>query len=87
MEEYNLGFITDSDIFKHVKDTVMKYRFRIDLSEFNSNLIDPVKLTFDSKVYKKDIEDVLESEIIRQLDKSNTNHIGYFHQNIRPLAN
>lgn len=82
MEEYNLGFITDSDIFKHVKDTVMKYRFRIDLSEFNSNLIDPVKLTFDSKVYKKDIEDVLESEIIRQLDKSNTNHIGYFHQNI-----
>ena len=82
MEEYNLGFITDSDIFKHVKDTVMKYRVRIDLSEFNSNLIDPVKLTFDSKVYKKDIEDVLESEIIRQLDKSNTNHIGYFHQNI-----
>ena len=82
MEEYNLEFISDSDIFKHVKDTVMKYRFRIDLSEFNSNLIDPVKLTFDSKVYKKDIEDVLESEIIRQLDKSNTNHIGYFHQNI-----
>jgi hypothetical protein len=82
MEEYNLGFISDSDILKHVKDTVMKYRFRIDLSEFNSNLIDPVKLTFDSKVYKKDIEDVLESEIIRQLDKSNTNHIGYFHQNI-----
>ncbi|OYQ61976.1 restriction endonuclease [Pseudanabaena sp. SR411] len=82
MEEYNLGFISDSDIFKHVKDTVMKYRFRIALSEFNSNLIDPVKLTFDSKVYKKDIEDVLESEIIRQLDKSNTNHIGYFHQNI-----
>jgi hypothetical protein len=82
MEEYNLGFITDSDIFKHVKDTVLKYRFQIDLSEFNSNLIDPIKLTFDSKVYKKDIEDVLESEIIRQLDKSNTNHIGYFHQNI-----
>ena len=82
MKEYNLGFISDTDIFMHVKDTVMKYRFRINLAEFNNNLIDPVKLTFDSKVYKKDIEDVLESEIIRQLDKSNTNHIGYFHQNI-----
>ncbi len=82
MEEYNLGFIGDSDAFQHVKNTVMKYRFRINLAKFNSNLIDPVKLTFDSKVYKKDIEDVLESEIIRQLDKSNTNHIGYFHQNI-----
>lgn len=65
MKKYNLGFISDDDIFQHVKDTVMKYRFQIDLAEFNSNLIDPVKLTFDSKVYKKDIEDVLESEIIR----------------------
>jgi hypothetical protein len=45
MTEYNLGFISDSDIFMHVKDTVMKYRFRINLSEFNNNLIDPVKLT------------------------------------------
>ena len=61
---------------------VLKYRFAIDLQQFNSNLIDPIKLTFDAKVYKKDIEDVLESEVIRQLDKSNTNHIGYFHQNI-----
>lgn len=79
---YNLHFIQDSDLFEHVKCTVLKYRFAIDLQQFNSNLIDPIKLTFDAKVYKKDIEDVLESEVIRQLDKSNTNHIGYFHQNI-----
>lgn len=82
MKKYNLGFISDSDIFNHVKETVLKYRFKIDLADFNSNLVDPVKLTFDSKVYKKDIEEILESEVIRQLDKSNTNHIGYFHQNI-----
>ncbi len=82
MGKYELGFISDEDIFHHARDTVLKYRFKIDLIEFNGNLIDPIKLTFDSKVYKKDIEDVLESEIIRQLDKSNTNHIGYFHQNI-----
>jgi hypothetical protein len=82
MEKYNLGFIKDEDIFEHVKSTVLKYRFSIDLAQFNSNLIDPIKLTFDAKVYKKDIDDVLESEVIRQLDKSNTNHIGYFHQNI-----
>lgn len=82
MKKYNLGFIKDEDIFEHVKITVLKYRFAIDLAQFNGNLIDPIKLTFDAKVYKKDIEDVLESEVIRQLDKSNTNHIGYFHQNI-----
>jgi hypothetical protein len=61
---------------------VEKYRFQVDLAKFNKNLIDPIKLTFDSKVYDRDIQSVIESEIVRQMDKSNTNHIGYFHQNI-----
>jgi hypothetical protein len=80
--EYDLGFISDEDLFMHVRQTVEKYRFKIDLKRFNKNLIDPIKLTFDSKVYNKSIEEIIESEIIRQMDKSNTNHIGYFHQNI-----
>ena len=79
---YNLSFISDEDLFFHVKETVEKYRFTIDLKKFNKNLIDPIKLTFDSKVYGKSYEETIESEIIRQIDKSNTNHIGYFHQNI-----
>ncbi len=82
MRSYNLGFISDEDIFTHVKETVEKYRFKIDLKKFNKNLIDPIKLTFDSKIYAKSIEEIIEAEIIRQMDKSNTNHIGYFHQNI-----
>lgn len=82
MRKYDLEFINDSDFFNHVKDTVSKYRFQIDLNKFSKNLVDPIKLTFDSKVYNKQIDDVIENEIIRQMDKSNTNHIGYFHQNI-----
>ncbi len=82
MQKYDLGFISDKDLFNHVKETVEKYRFKIDLKKFNKNLIDPIKLTFDSKVYGKSFEEIIESEIIRQMDKSNTNHIGYFHQNI-----
>jgi hypothetical protein len=82
LRNYQLKFISNLDLFNHVKETVDKYRFKIDLSTFNKNLIDPIKLTFDSKVYKRSINDVIESEIIRQMDKSNTNHIGYFHQNI-----
>lgn len=82
MTKYNLSFISDANLVQHVRETVLKYRFQINLADFNSNLIDPIKLTFDAKVYKKSIEEVIESEIIRQLDKSNTNHIGYFHQNI-----
>jgi hypothetical protein len=54
----------------------------IDLTEFNKNLIDPVKLTFDAKVYGKTFDEIIESECIRQIDKANTNHIGYFHQNL-----
>ena len=82
MEHYGLSFISDSDLFNHTKETVDKYRFNINLDDFNKNLIDPIKLTFDSKVYSRNIRDVIEGEIIRQMDKSNTNHIGYFHQNI-----
>ena len=82
MKQYNLGFISDENLFNHVKETVEKYRFTINLAEFNQNLIDPVKFTFDAKVYQKTIEQVVESEVLRQLDKSNNNHIGYFHQNI-----
>jgi hypothetical protein len=84
---YKLSFISDEHLYKHVKETVLKYRFSIDLKKFNKNLIDPIKLTFDSKVYGKSLEEIIESEIIRQIDKSNTNHIGYFHQNIFKYIN
>ncbi|MDY0189576.1 MAG: Eco47II family restriction endonuclease [Desulfuromonas sp.] len=82
MKNYGLSFISDNDLYNHTKETVEKYRFQIDLAKFNKNLIDPIKLTFDSRVYDKDIKSVIENEIVRQMDKSNTNHIGYFHQNI-----
>ena len=86
MKKYNLGFVTDEQIFSHVKETVEKYRYHINLAEFNKNLIDPIKLTFDAKVYKQTIQQTIEAECIRQIDKTNTNHIGYFHQNIFKLA-
>jgi hypothetical protein len=82
LKKYELDFISDEDLFNHVKNTVNGYRFEIDLEKFNKNLIDPIKLTFDAGIYGKNIHDVVESEVIRQIDKSNTNLIGYFHQNI-----
>jgi hypothetical protein len=82
MRKYNLSFISDENLFNHVKETIEKYRFKINLKEFNKNLIDPIKLTFDAKVYGKTIEEIVEMESVRQIDKSNSNHIGYFQQNI-----
>lgn len=82
MKKYNLGFISDKDIFEHVKETVQRYSANINLKEFNKNIIDPIKLTFDAKVYGRTMEEVVASECMRQMDKSNNNHIGYFHQNL-----
>ncbi|MDX8394137.1 MAG: Eco47II family restriction endonuclease [Mariprofundales bacterium] len=82
MRDYGLSFISNKDLYNHTKYTVKKYRFKVNLAKFNKNLIDPIKLTFDAKIYDRDIQSVIESEIIRQMDKSNNNHIGYFHQNI-----
>lgn len=79
---YNLGFISDEDIYAHVKATVESYRREITLSQFNENIVDPIKLTFDSKVYGKTIQQAIEDECFRQIDKSNSNRIGYFHQNL-----
>lgn len=78
--QYNLGFISDEDIYEHVKNTVESYRREITLNQFNENIVDPIKLTFDSKVYGKSIEKAIEDECFRQIDKSNANKIGYFHQ-------
>ena len=82
MRAYNLTFIDNEDLFNHLKETIEKYRFKINLKEFNKNLIDPIKLTFDAKIYGKSIEEIIQSESIRQMDKSNSNNIGYFQQNI-----
>lgn len=86
MRKYNLGFLKDEQIYNHVKETVMQYRRSINLKEFNKNIIDPIKLTFDSKIYGQTIAQTIESECIRQVDKTNNNRIGYFHQYLFKLA-
>lgn len=80
MTKYNLGFISDVDIFNHVKDTVMQYRRKINLKDFNKNIIDPIKMTFDAKIYGQTMRQAIEAECVRQIDKTNNNRIGYFHQ-------
>jgi len=82
MAIHNLGFISDENLHKHVQETVSRYRYKIDLASFSKNLVDPIKLSFDAAVYGKSIEEMIEGEVIRQINKSNTNLIGYFHQNI-----
>ena len=78
--------MTEEYIYTHVKPTVLNYTLIINLREFNKNIIDPIKLTFDSKIYGQTMEQTIESECIRQIDKTNNNCIGYFHQNLFKYA-
>jgi DNA (cytosine-5)-methyltransferase 1 len=83
--EWKLPFITKDDLTKHIIDTIRKYGDNlepIDLKKFNNNIIDPIKMIFDANVYRTDWKTLFKNEIFRQRDKSASNEIGYFHQNI-----
>lgn len=52
--EYNLDFISQEDFENHVRGVIQSYTRSLqamNLSKFNSNLIDPVKLLFDKRAY------------------------------------
>ena len=83
--EYNLNFIKQEDFEKHIENTLKEYNKTlesIDLKKFNKNIIDPIKLLFDKNVMRESFEELIDKEIYRQRDKTNTNAIGYFHQNM-----
>lgn len=85
MNNWSLKFISRENFKNHVQNTISTYDKTletIDIEKFNANIIDPIKLIFDSKVYKKSMETVIKDELVRQRDKTNSNAIGYFHQNI-----
>jgi len=84
-KKYDIPFISEHDFEAHVAQTVEEYAETLkgmDLARFNANIVDPVKLTFDSALFRKNAKEIIELEIQRQRDKSNSNSIGYFHQNI-----
>lgn len=43
-------------------------------------------MTFDAKIYGQNIRQAIEAECFRQIDKTNNNRIGYFHQYIFKYA-
>lgn len=72
MKQYNLGFVSDDDIYNHVRSTVLQYRRSINLKEFNKNIIDPIKLTFDSKIYGQTMAQTIESDVSARLIRPTT---------------
>ena len=87
---WQLSFISEEEFTKHVTETIEKYGEKLesfDVKRFNKNIIDPIKLIFDKTVYCSTWDEIVNSEIFRQRDKSNNNEIGYFHQRIFQYIN
>lgn len=80
-----LKFISDEHLISSIKklyESYVKAKKDIDKKKFYSNKIDPIKLTFDLEFSDNTEEELLESEISRQIDKSINNAIGTFHEDI-----
>ena len=78
-----VSFISDEDFERCVSNLYDSYvgaHKEIDERKLYSNKLDVIKLTFDKHFKNLTDEELLESEVIRQIDKSITNAIGTFHE-------
>jgi hypothetical protein len=80
-----LDFISDKHLFEciaNLHSSYLKAKSGIVKKKFYKNKIDTIKLTFDAKFNNIEEEVIIESEILRQIDKSINNSIGIFHEQI-----
>lgn len=85
MSHKYVDFISDEHFLKCVENlhnSYIKAKKKITKKKFYKNKIDTIKLTFDSKFNDLDEDVVIETEILRQIDKSINNSIGTFHEQI-----
>ncbi|MDD2963038.1 MAG: Eco47II family restriction endonuclease [Bacteroidales bacterium] len=80
-----VNFITDEHLMYCIKNLHLAYlraKQNISKKSLYANKVDTFKLTFDSKFNGMNEEDIIQSEILRQIDKSINNSIGTFHEQI-----
>ena len=80
-----VDFVTDKHFLKCIENLYASYvkaKEKISKKKFYNNKIDTIKLTFDTKFNNIDEESIIETEILRQIDKSINNSIGTFHEQI-----
>lgn len=85
MKNKYLNFVSDEHLLACVGNlhkAYLKAKNNITKKNFYSNKVDTIKLTFDAKFNDIDEESLIQSEILRQIDKSINNSIGTFHEQI-----
>ncbi|HMS98732.1 MAG TPA: Eco47II family restriction endonuclease [Saprospiraceae bacterium] len=85
MKKTYLNFISDDHLLNcigNLHKAYVKAKKNITKKSFYSNKIDTFKLTFDANFNEIDEGTLIQSEILRQIDKSINNSIGTFHEEI-----
>ena len=85
MKNKYVNFVSDEHFLTcigNLHNAYLKAKNNITKKNFYSNKVDTIKLTFDSKFNDIDEEKLIQSEILRQIDKSINNSIGTFHEQI-----
>ena len=85
MKNKYVNFISDQHLLECIANLYNAYsraKNNISKTNFYSNKVDTIKLTFDSKFNSLDEATLIDAEILRQIDKSINNAIGTFHEEI-----
>ena len=85
MKNKYVNFITDDhllDCIENLHKAYLKAKSNLTKKNLYSNKVDTIKLTFDARFNEIDEENLIQSEVLRQIDKSINNSIGTFHEQI-----
>ena len=85
MSNKYVNFISDDHLLNCIHNLHLSYlkaKSNISKKNFYANKIDTIKLTFDAKFNGLEEESLIQSEVLRQIDKSINNSIGTFHEQI-----
>lgn len=80
-----VNFISDEHLLTCIENLHKAYiraKNNVSKRSFYTNKVDTIKLTFDAKFNDINEDDLIQSEILRQIDKSINNSIGTFHEQI-----
>ena len=80
-----ISFISDEHLMYCIEELYKSYekaKYDFDINRFYHNQIDPFKLTFDMKFFGMSPNEIIDSEIRRKIDKTISNAIGTFHENL-----
>ncbi len=85
MKNKYVDFISDAHLLAcvgHLHGAYVRAKGKVSKRSLYTNKVDTIKLTFDAKFNDMDEARIIETEILRQIDKSINNSIGTFHEQI-----